>query len=70
MPMLEFAPERVPMYKLILHVAQMVFVFVIWCLEIAVFSGQDAVINGNNAWPFALVGLFSPSRRLLTEYRC
>ncbi|KAJ2906651.1 hypothetical protein MKZ38_000906 [Zalerion maritima] len=58
---LEFAPERVPLIKLALHVAQMVLVFVAWCLEIAVIRGEDSTINGNNGWTFGLCFLSIPA---------
>lgn len=51
----EWDPENVPLVKLGLHIAQVVFAFVVFCLEISVFRDDKAIINGNNAWPFAVV---------------
>ncbi|TPX08156.1 uncharacterized protein E0L32_001948 [Thyridium curvatum] len=58
---IEFNPERVPLTKLILHVLQFVMSFVIWCLEIAVFRGDGAKIDGNNGWTFAVCFLSIPA---------
>jgi len=58
---IELNPEQVPLYKLILHSIQIVLVFVIWCLEIAVFRGEDSTINGNNGWVFGLCFLCIPA---------
>ena len=52
---IEFDPERIPLFKLIGHGLQIVFVFVLWCLEITVFRADGAAINGNNGWTFAVV---------------
>lgn len=51
----EFDHEKIPLYKLVLHIAQVVISVTIWCLEIAVFKGGD--INGNNGWTFGVVRL-------------
>lgn len=51
----EFAPDLVPKVKLGLHIAHMVFAFVIFVLEIVVFRKEDSTINGNNGWTFAMV---------------
>lgn len=51
----EWEPSYVPPVKLGLHVAQLVISFVIWCLEIAVFRGEDAQIVGLNGWTFGVV---------------
>jgi hypothetical protein len=51
----EFDAERIPAFKLGFHLAQVLFAFVLWCLEIAVFRAQDARIVGNNGWTFAVV---------------
>jgi hypothetical protein len=51
----ELDPEIVPNAKLGVHSFQIIFAFVIFCLEIAVFRSDGALIVGNNAWPFALV---------------
>lgn len=51
----ELDPEKIPLFKLIFHVAQIALAFVIWCLEIAVFKADDVPINGQNGWTFAVV---------------
>lgn len=53
----EWDPENIPTVKLGLHVAQIVFAFVCWCLEISVFRADGATVNGQNGWPFAVVCL-------------
>ena len=53
----EWDPDYVPNVKLGLHVAQLLFSFVAWCLEIAVFMGKDAKITGDNGWTFGVVRL-------------
>ena len=59
-------PDRVPTFKLIVHLAQIILVFVIWCLEINVFTADKAKIVGENGWTFgAVCGSFfrvAPSR--------
>jgi hypothetical protein len=52
---LEWDPNYVPPVKLGLHIAQIVLSFVLWCIEIAVFRGEDAKIVGNNGWTFGVV---------------
>lgn len=52
---LEFDHEKIPLYKLILHIVQIVISVTIWVLEIVVFKGGD--INGNNGWTFGVVSL-------------
>lgn len=49
----EFDHERIPLYKLIVHIIQIVLSVTIWVLEIIVFKGGD--INGNNGWTFGVV---------------
>lgn len=49
----EFDHERIPLYKLIVHIIQIVISVTIWVLEIIVFKGGD--INGNNGWTFGVV---------------
>lgn len=45
--------DKIPLYKLVVHGAQIVLSVTIWCLEIVVFrSGQ---INGQNGWTFGVV---------------
>ncbi|KAJ6781154.1 hypothetical protein PWT90_07865 [Aphanocladium album] len=51
--MIEFDPDRVPLFKLGLHIAQIVLAFVLWVLEIAVFTGKGSKVVGNNGWTFA-----------------
>lgn len=55
----EFDHEKIPLYKLVLHIAQIVISVTIWCLEIAVFKGGD--INGNNGWTFGVCFLTAPA---------
>lgn len=57
----EFDPETVPLFKLGFHLAQIVFVVVLWILEIVVFRSQDSVINGNVGWTFAVCFLSVPA---------
>lgn len=51
----EWDPDYVPKVKLGLHAFQVVLVFVLWCLELAVFNGKDAEITGLNGWTFGVV---------------
>ncbi|KAM3474458.1 hypothetical protein MY5147_004233 [Beauveria neobassiana] len=51
--MIEFDPDRVPPIKLGLHIAQIVLAFVLWVLEIVVFTGKGSKVVGNNGWTFA-----------------
>lgn len=53
-------PDRVPTFKLALHLVQIIFIFVIFCLEINVFVDDDATITGQNGWTFGAVGSPSP----------
>ena len=57
MPLIDLDPDTLPKLKLGLHVAQIVFTFVAWCLEIAVFTNKDAKITGRNGWTFGVVSL-------------
>ncbi|CAH0017248.1 unnamed protein product [Clonostachys rhizophaga] len=57
----EWEPSYVPPVKLGLHVAQLVISFVIWCLEIAVFRGEDAQIVGLNGWTFGVCFMSIPA---------
>jgi len=52
-----FNPERVPTAKLATHALQIVLAFVGWCMEIAVFVNDEAVITGQIGWTFAVVCL-------------
>ncbi|KAJ4306479.1 hypothetical protein N0V88_001282 [Collariella sp. IMI 366227] len=58
---LELDPERIPTFKLVFHSLQIVFGFVSWCLEIAVFRADKAKITGNNGWTFAVFFLSIPA---------
>ncbi|KAH7318367.1 hypothetical protein B0I35DRAFT_409269 [Stachybotrys elegans] len=57
----EWNPQSVPSIKLGLHGAQILLSFVIWCLEIAVFTSDDARIVGNNGWTFGVTFLSVPA---------
>ena len=48
-------PDRVPTFKLVIHGLQILFVFVIFCLEISVFVDKKATITGQNGWTFGAV---------------
>ncbi|KAK4164265.1 hypothetical protein QBC43DRAFT_49142 [Cladorrhinum sp. PSN259] len=58
---LELDPERIPLFKLIFHILQIVFAFVLWCLEIAVFKNDKAKIVGKNGWTFGVFFLTIPA---------
>ena len=51
----EMDPDHVPKAKLVLHGAQVLLVFVLWCLELAVFNGKDSEIESRNGWTFGVV---------------
>lgn len=51
----EWDPESVPTLKLGFHIAQVVFAFIAFVLEIVVFRDDAALINSNNGWPFGVV---------------
>lgn len=53
----EWDANYVPPVKLGLHGAQVLLVFVLWCLELAVFNGEDAEITGLNGWTFGAVSI-------------
>ncbi|OAA68725.1 chaperone-binding protein [Niveomyces insectorum RCEF 264] len=57
---IQLNPERVPLYKLILHVTQIVLSFVAWCLEIVVFRAKNSHINGQSGWAFGVCFLSIP----------
>ncbi|KAL2179015.1 uncharacterized protein P884DRAFT_328273 [Thermothelomyces heterothallicus CBS 202.75] len=57
----EFDPERIPTFKLVFHSLQIVFAFVSWCLEIAVFRADKSRIVGNNGWTFGVFFLSIPA---------
>lgn len=54
--MVEFNYDKIPLYKLIVHLVQIVLSVTIWVLEIIVFRGGD--INGQNGWTFGVVRIF------------
>ena len=56
---MEIDPDRVPLFKLILHLVQISVAFVVWVLEITVFTGKDAKVVGNNGWTFGVVSTTS-----------
>ncbi|KAH9909736.1 hypothetical protein F4778DRAFT_11865 [Xylariomycetidae sp. FL2044] len=58
---LDVDPDKIPLYKLVLHSAQIVFAIVIAILEIILFTATDSKINGNNGWPFGLCFLSIPA---------
>lgn len=51
----EWDPENIPGLKLGLHIAQIIFAFVCFALEISVFKDDKALIVGNNGWAFGVV---------------
>jgi hypothetical protein len=51
----EWDQNYVPPVKLGLHCAQIVLSFVLWCLAIAVFAGEDSRVVGTNGWTFGVV---------------
>lgn len=57
--MVEFNHARIPTYKLIVHIVQIVLSVTIWCLEIVVFKSGD--INGQNGWTFGVCFLSVPA---------
>ncbi|KAK4104739.1 hypothetical protein N658DRAFT_442440 [Parathielavia hyrcaniae] len=57
----ELDPERIPTFKLIFHGLQILFAFIAWCLEIAVFRDDKSKIVGNNGWTFGVVFLSVPA---------
>lgn len=52
---LQINPDRIPLYKLILHVAQIGFSFVAWILAIVVFRAKNSSVSGPNGWAFGVV---------------
>ena len=56
-----FDGEKVPNFKLAVHLFQIVLAFIIFIMEIVVFHNDDAEINGRNGWTFACVR-FTPRR--------
>ncbi|SPQ21750.1 a6cd479d-e2f5-4f4e-8e83-652d36405402 [Thermothielavioides terrestris] len=63
---LELDPELIPTLKLVFHSAQILFAFISWCLEIAVFRADGSQIVGNNGWTFAVFFLSVPAWIYLT----
>lgn len=51
--MVEFNHDKIPLFKLIVHIAQIVLSVTIWCLEIVVFKSGRIV--GQNGWTFGVV---------------
>lgn len=60
---LQINTDRIPLYKIILHVLQILLSFVSWCLEIVVFRSKDASVNGQNGWAFAVVRQANETRK-------
>ncbi|ROT39223.1 hypothetical protein SODALDRAFT_323646 [Sodiomyces alkalinus F11] len=61
MKIFDWDPEIVPGAKLGMHSFQIIFSFVIWCLQIGVFVNDDSRIVGNNGWTFAVCFLSIPA---------
>lgn len=61
---IDIDPDLVPPVKLGLHCGQVALSLVVWCLEIAVFTGKDAKVVGNNGWTFGVVGTLPESPSL------
>ncbi|EFX02547.1 chaperone-binding protein [Grosmannia clavigera kw1407] len=57
----EINAEHIPLYKLVLHILQLVLSFVCWCLEIAVFRSKNATVNGQCGWAFGVCFLSAPA---------
>lgn len=57
----ELDPEKIPLFKLIFHVGQILLAFSLWCMEIAVFRNPTARIVGSNGWTFAVFFLTLPA---------
>lgn len=51
--MVEFNYDKIPLYKLIVHIVQIVLSVTIWIMEIIVFRGGD--VTGQNGWTFGVV---------------
>ena len=64
--MLEFEIHQFQTIKLALHIAQVVFIFVAWAIEIAVFKADKSVIDGRTGWHFGLCFLTMPAIIFLT----
>ncbi|KIH94391.1 chaperone-binding protein [Sporothrix brasiliensis 5110] len=58
---LQINTDRIPLYKLILHVTQIAFSFVAWVLAIVVFRAKDSSVSGPNGWAFAVCFLSIPA---------
>ncbi|KAK5993630.1 hypothetical protein PT974_07065 [Cladobotryum mycophilum] len=61
MALIDPDPQIIPGVKLGLHSFQIIFSFVLWCLEIAVFRGDDAKIVGLNGWTFGVCFISAPA---------
>ncbi|KAB5545704.1 hypothetical protein GE09DRAFT_216947 [Coniochaeta sp. 2T2.1] len=57
----EWDPENLPVLKLGLHIAQVLFAFVAFALGISVFKDADSAIVANNSWAFAVCFLSIPA---------
>jgi uncharacterized membrane protein YagU involved in acid resistance len=55
MAMIEFVAHQFQLYKLIVHLTQVVLFSVAWCLCIAIFR-STADVDGRLGWYFGLVG--------------
>jgi hypothetical protein len=53
--MFEFEVHQFQYIKIGVHVAQGLFIFVSWAIEIAVFKAKDSKIDGRPGWYFGLV---------------
>lgn len=53
--MFEFEVHQFQKIKIGVHIAQAVFIFVSWAIEIAVFKAKDSKIDGRPGWYFGLV---------------
>ena len=66
---MEFEVHNIQKIKLVVHIVQLVLIFVSWVLEIVVFR-SSANIDGRPGWYFGLVCSLSPPSigcRWLTE---
>lgn len=58
---MQLNPDRLPTYKLIFHILQIVLSFVSWCLEIVVWHDSDSTVTGPSGWAFAVCFLSIPA---------
>ena len=66
----ELAPDLVTKVKLGLHILHTIVAFVIFVLEIVLFTKPDAKITGNNGWTFAVGKLRCYSESCSQNPRC